>query len=62
VPQVSERAAVRHPLQAWIEGHYARDRGIPREANPHQGDKTMAGAWSDGWICRDYLSRPRARS
>jgi hypothetical protein len=57
---VSDRAAAHYPLQAWIEGHYARDRGASREANPHQDEVAMAKAWSEGWIYRDRLSLPRA--
>ena len=56
VPQASAHLSMRHSLQAWIEGHYACDRGILPDVNPYRGDVTMANAWMDGWSCRDRMS------
>jgi hypothetical protein len=46
---------MQYPLQAWIEGHYARDCGEPREKCPYEHGSTMALAWHSGWCNREQL-------
>lgn len=51
----TERVKV-YALQAWTEGHYARDCGRPLSANPYKDDAVAAEKWADGWASRDRLS------
>ncbi|KZC34598.1 MULTISPECIES: ribosome modulation factor [Rhodanobacter] len=46
---------MRYPLQAWIEGHYARDCGESREKCPYEHGSAMALAWHRGWRSREQL-------
>lgn len=46
---------MQYPLQAWIEGHYARDCGEPREKCPYEHGSSMALAWHQGWRNREQL-------
>jgi hypothetical protein len=46
---------VQYPLQAWVEGHYARDCGEPREKCPYEPGSTMALAWHRGWCNREQV-------
>jgi hypothetical protein len=48
---------MQYPLRAWVEGHYACDRGMPLNANPYHKDDEMAHAWTAGWHCREQMSR-----
>lgn len=50
-----KESPMQYPLQAWIEGHYARDCGEPREKCPYAHGSTMALAWYGGWSNRDQL-------
>jgi hypothetical protein len=50
-----KESGVQYPLQAWIEGHYARDCGEPREKCPYEPGSTMALAWHRGWCNREQL-------
>lgn len=50
-----------YALQAWTEGHYARDCGRPLSANPYESDAAAAEKWADGWTSRDRLSPPPTR-
>jgi ribosome modulation factor len=50
-----KESAMQYPLQAWIEGHYARDCGEPREKCPYAHGSAMALAWYGGWSNRDQL-------
>lgn len=54
------RRSLRYPLQAWVEGHYARERGMPKDTNPYPGDLDMASAWTVGWLFRDQMSIQQA--
>lgn len=48
-------SGMQYPLQAWIEGHYARECGEPREKCPYEHGSTMALAWHSGWCNREQL-------
>jgi hypothetical protein len=48
-----------YPLQAWVEGHYARDCNAPQDVNPYRARSTMAEAWLEGWSHRDRVSSER---
>jgi hypothetical protein len=50
-----KESGMQYPLQAWIEGHYARDCGEPREKCPYEPGSTMALAWHRGWCNREQL-------
>ena len=47
-------------LQAWSEGRYAKNSGVPRDQNPY-GKGKMAKAWDDGWLSSVVVGRkPKA--
>ncbi|KZC34862.1 MULTISPECIES: ribosome modulation factor [Rhodanobacter] len=50
-----KESGMQYPLQAWIEGHYARDCGEPQEKCPYPNDSAMALAWHGGWRSRGQL-------
>lgn len=53
--KIKDFVALRYPLQAWTEGHYACDCGRPQSANPYEQDRVMGEAWLAGWHCRHRL-------
>ncbi|KRE85880.1 hypothetical protein ASG75_10015 [Rhodanobacter sp. Soil772] len=50
-----KESGMQYPLQAWIEGHYARDCNEPLEKCPYEHGSTMALAWHRGWRNREQL-------
>jgi hypothetical protein len=54
-------SGMQYPLQAWIEGHYARDCGEPREKCPYEHGSTMALAWHRGWCNREQLDAAKGQ-
>jgi hypothetical protein len=56
---MSDAPHLQYPLQAWIEGHYARDCNEPATKCPYENGSTMAVSWLKGWLCRDESNTAR---